>query len=67
MCSSFPKAANENKDINYDKALRFEKNAKYLNIGGFIFLVIAGSLFFLFISVGTTAVALYLNSRSSST
>ena len=64
MCSPFPKAANENESNNYDKALKFEKNAQFLNIGGFIFLVTAGVLFILFITVGTTAASVGLSNSS---
>lgn len=67
MFPLFPKAANENKNDNYDKALRFEKNAQFLNIGGFIYLVTAGVLFFVVITVGVIGVAVYFNASTSGT
>jgi hypothetical protein len=44
------KAAEEKKD-DYEKALGLHKKAQWLNAGGFIFIVVGGTFFLIFISI----------------
>ena len=60
----YSQAAGENKNDNYEEARRLHKKAQWFNAAGFIFIVVGGIMFLVFIpiaaAVGGTIAAVTL-------
>ena len=53
-CSLSTQAADENEKGNYEKALSHHTKAQWLNVGGFIFIVVGGVMFLILLIVGVS-------------
>ena len=58
-------AAEENEKNNYEKALSHHRKAQYLNVGGFIFIVVSGLIFLTVVPIAAGITGALLSSSST--